>query len=91
MISLHSQVSIVNLVSDLLLKMSTHSFKFDTQDISDSEFNSFSQKPSQSLFRTADTDEEYEDESQEVPSSENISPQEFSQVKLESNLVPSPK
>ena len=63
--------------------MSTQSFRFDTEDISDSEFQSFSQKSSQSQFRADDdTDEDYEDESQEIHSSDNFSSQEFSQVNL---------
>ena len=63
--------------------MSTPNIKFDTEEISDSEFHDFSQKSSQSQFRADnDTDEDYEDESQEVQSSENFSSQEFSQVIL---------
>ena len=70
--------------------MASESFLLDADEISDTDFQSFSQMSNQSQFRTDnDTDAEYEDESQEIPSSENFSSQEFSQVYLGYLLYPS--
>ena len=53
---------------------------FDANDISDNEYESFSQASNQSRFRPEDdSDPDYEDESQELDS-ENVSSEEFSQV-----------
>ena len=63
--------------------MSSESLFLEADEISDAEFQNFSQTSNLSQFRTDnDTDTEYEDESQEIPSSENFSSQEFSQVYL---------
>ena len=61
--------------------MSSQHVAFDTTDISDTEYESISQASDQSRFRTEhDSDPDYEDESQELKDSENLSSEEFSQV-----------
>ena len=63
--------------------MSAHSLVLDADAISDNEFYSFSQNSSQSQFKTDnDADSNYEDDSQEIPTSDFSSSQEFSQVDL---------